>query len=62
MLGILIRVCDKIERLRNLQTADEPRFEAVMDTWCDILGYCVIGIMYLDNTFSLPLEVDVEDK
>lgn len=47
-LGVLIRLNDKVQRLRTLLMSGEaPRFsdEALDDTWMDIAVYGVIGFM-----------------
>lgn len=44
--GVVIRLYDKVARLINLSRRDEkPSNEAVEDTWRDVLGYGVIGLM-----------------
>lgn len=45
-LGCLIRASDKIERLINLQNK-EPNFESLEDTWKDIAGYAILGLIEL---------------
>lgn len=57
MVGVAIRVCDKIARYNNLkdrkeQTQNEP-FE---DCMMDMVGYATIARMIKNNTFVLPLE------
>jgi hypothetical protein len=44
--GVLIRVSDKVERLINLQDK-EPNFESLEDTWKDIAGYAILGLIEL---------------
>lgn len=54
--GIIIRVHDKVARLENLlSTGRDARNESVADTYMDIIGYSVIALMLLDDTFLLPL-------
>ena len=63
--GIIVRLNDKYERLANLEFTKQflaagntvaPRVnETITDTLCDIVGYCVIGLMVLDDTFKLEL-------
>ena len=63
--GIVVRLSDKYERLANLQFTREfiedggvvaPLVnETIVDTLHDIVGYCVIGLMVLDDTFTLSL-------
>lgn len=57
--GIGIRINDKICRLENLTDKEHQVDESIEDTWQDILGYCIIGIMMHNETFSLPL-IEVE--
>lgn len=46
-LGILVRLSDKIERLKNLYSRGilSPQHEAIEDTLKDIAGYAIIGLM-----------------
>lgn len=63
--GIVVRLNDKYERLVNLEftkqfLADgkviDPKVnESHIDTLVDIVGYCVIGLMVIDETFQLKL-------
>lgn len=56
-LGVVIRLNDKLMRLGNLlQLKGTPNNETVRDTWVDIIGYGLIGLMLEDETFLLPLE------
>ena len=58
-LGILVRLNDKIERLKHLQATgklNEPANESVTDTWMDIASYAIIALMLRRGTFELPLE------
>lgn len=66
--GIVVRLNDKYERLTNLEFTNRffgdggvivPRVrESLVDTLTDIVGYCVIGLMVLDDTFKLELGED----
>jgi hypothetical protein len=57
MVGIAVRMCDKIARLHNLETRGiSPENETVRDTLDDIIGYAVIAKMWQDQTFLLELE------
>ena len=59
-VGLSVRLTDKVARLRNLQGKHSPKFESVRDTYMDIAGYAIIGMMLLDGTFppeELPLIV-----
>lgn len=56
MYGVIVRLSDKIERLENLKNKDTKAFhESTNDTLMDIVGYCVIALMILDDTFNLEL-------
>jgi hypothetical protein len=44
--GIVVRMNDKIERLKTLVWGDKsPSHEKVSDTWLDIANYGVIGLL-----------------
>jgi hypothetical protein len=63
--GIVVRLNDKYERLANLEFTRQffedgntvvPKVnETIHDTLMDIVGYCVLGLMVLDDTFKLEL-------
>ena len=53
--GVIVRLSDKIERLENLNKIETPHNESKHDTLLDIVGYCVIALMLMDNTFNLEL-------
>jgi predicted DNA-binding protein (UPF0251 family) len=55
--GILVRLSDKIERLRNLKKR-QAQAEPYEDALVDIVGYCVVALMLDDNTFGLELGDD----
>jgi hypothetical protein len=57
MIGLIIRVHDKIARLENLMKQKiSPNNESIQDTIVDIAGYSSIGIMWSYGQFMLPLE------
>jgi hypothetical protein len=57
--GIVIRLNDKLERLKNLRGWDGPvLFEPVQDTWLDLCGYSIIAIMWLRGWFLLDIKKD----
>ena len=57
--GILVRLSDKFERLKNLSnTGKAPNFESVDDTYRDIAGYCFVWLMLRNDTFDLPMSVE----
>jgi hypothetical protein len=52
--GIVVRLSDKIERIRNLRSR-KAKSEPYEDALADIVGYCVVALMLDDGTFSLEL-------
>lgn len=57
--GVLVRVSDKVERLKNLHKIgklNDPQNESVNDTWMDLANYAIIALMLRRGTFELPLE------
>ena len=58
VIGLIIRVHDKIARLENLISKEvDPNNESIYDTVMDIIGYSAIGIMWERNEFMLDLEI-----
>ena len=56
-LSIAVRLNDKLVRLANLvQNGKTPNNESLRDTWVDIIGYGLVGLMVHDQTFLNPLE------
>ena len=44
--GIIVRLTEKIERLKHLlENNINPPEETIEDTWNDIIGYGIIGLM-----------------
>lgn len=60
MAGIIVRLSDKVERLKNLRSRGlNPEVkESEIDTLLDIVGYCVIGHMWNEGTFQAQLGED----
>ena len=60
--GIMVRLSDKIHRLINLfkKRNTKPQNESVKDTFTDIAGYAIIGLMLQKDTFQLPMNLDKE--
>lgn len=57
--GVVIRLSDKINRLVNLTKGDSiASNETIEDTFLDIAGYGIIGMMLQDKSFDLPLDRD----
>lgn len=58
-IGIAIRVCDKIARIRNLRgRGSDGQAEPLQDAYLDLVGYATIAEMYHHGWFQLPLEGD----
>jgi hypothetical protein len=50
--GVMVRVHDKYERLRNLTGVGiDPQHESVRDTWRDLANYAVIALLVIDGTW-----------
>lgn len=56
LVGLAVRLSDKVARLRNLSKKIGAKNESILDTWNDIVGYAVIAEMIFTNTFNLELE------
>lgn len=56
-VGLVVRIFDKLSRLYNLnEKAKKPTNENIEDTWMDIVGYALIGLMVQRGLFELPLK------
>ena len=53
--GVLVRIEEKVERLKNMLENNIQDAETREDTWKDIAGYAIIGIM-LERTKWSALE------
>ena len=55
--GLVVRLSDKVARLKNLLwvTNKEPKNESIEDTFTDIAGYAIIGLMLANGTFTSSL-------
>ena len=54
--GILVRMHDKIARIENLvNRTDEPSNESLADSFVDLVGYSVIGMMWEYGLWNLPM-------
>lgn len=61
--GLCVRLHDKLARLENLaKRATDAKNESVQDTVQDIVGYCAIGVMLSNGSFTLPLAQDTLDE
>ena len=57
--GLVVRLWDKINRLKNLfWTNSEPKNESIEDTFTDIAGYAIIGLMLAEGTVTNELADD----
>jgi len=57
--GLAVRIWDKAARLRNLVWGSKvPENETVEDTFTDLAGYGILGVMYGRGWFILELEAD----
>lgn len=58
--GIVLRMHDKTARIRNLLMRERVESnEPLSDSWLDLVGYSIVGIMLLDGTFERPLNRDL---
>ena len=55
IVGVAIRVCDKIARIENLKKTGEPTNESLLDSYIDIVGYAMIATMLHEESFRLKL-------
>jgi hypothetical protein len=56
VIGIGIRLCDKIARIKNLENQPTPKNESLIDSYVDIVGYAMIAIMLDEESFQLQLK------
>lgn len=62
-VGVLIRLNDKIERLKNLMLNNkEATNESVYDTWLDIANYGLIGLMCKENLWPNVNQFTISKK
>lgn len=55
--GLVTREHDKLARLANLLgKSKNPNNESIEDTWKDVAGYGLIGVMIRRGIFELPLK------
>ena len=51
-LGVLVRLNDKVERLNTMwKEGQTPSHESVEDTFYDIIGYAVIGLLLQEGVW-----------
>jgi len=59
--GLIVRMWDKIGRLKHLLwTERSPKHEAVEDSFTDLAGYAIIGLMLQRECFTFKLEEEQE--
>lgn len=57
--GLIVRMHDKIGRLRNLietSKTNNVQDETVYDTLVDLVGYCTVAYLWINDWFLLPLD------
>lgn len=59
--GLVVRMWDKVSRLKNLVWKGTTP-ETVEDTWKDMAGYAIIGMMLQRGSFTNPLEGQVKEE
>ena len=59
--GLVVRVWDKVSRLKNI-IWNRTQATTLEDTWKDIAGYAIIGMMLQRDTFTNPLEGQVKEE
>ena len=61
--GLVVRIWDKMSRLKNLLWKNiEPKNESIEDTFTDIAGYAIIGLMLADHSFLNDLKEIEKDR
>jgi predicted DNA-binding protein (UPF0251 family) len=55
--GLAVRISDKVERLKNLTASGHTptHSEPLSDTWLDLVGYSIVGLMLDNGSFTRPL-------
>jgi hypothetical protein len=46
---LIIRLMDKINRLKSFMSCPEPSFDSYEDTVRDIIGYCILELKYIEK-------------
>lgn len=58
--GLVVRAHDKVARINNLvRRGCAPKNEALVDSWLDLVGYSLLGMMLYYGWFTLPLKADL---
>lgn len=56
-IGIVVRLSDKVARIENLMKREiTPTNESLLDSFRDVVGYCVVARLWSEGTFYLPLD------
>jgi hypothetical protein len=55
LMGINVRLFDKLARVENLQNTSAAVNESQTDTYMDMLGYCLQAILMMRGQYDLPL-------
>ena len=65
--GVYVRMHDKIARIENITDQQriehkwDPYCEPLVDSFLDLIGYCIIGIMEVLGMWRLPLKAHLLD-
>lgn len=55
LTALIVRMTDKMERIKNLIVSDMTFGESARDSWIDLANYALIGCMVIDRTWpELP--------
>ena len=62
-MGCLIRLSDKVERLKNALNNPNKSFgdDSIEDAWIDAGNYPIIRMMYVNNWWDLPVICDCDE-
>ena len=57
--GLIVRMWDKIGRLKHLLWKQKvPKHESIEDSFKDLAGYAIIGLLLQRECFTFPIEED----
>lgn len=60
--GLIVRVNDKVSRLYNLSSRKKiAKNESAEDSFRDIMGYCLLMLMLIEDQFTLPMLLDKKE-
>jgi len=61
--GLIVRMWDKIGRLKHLLWKQKvPKHESIEDSFKDLAGYAIIGLMLQRECFEFPIEEDKNER